>query len=334
MKIIVRAPNWIGDAVLALPALESLSRSKPEAEIWIAGRDWVKDLFLPLAFIHDFISQPDSGRPKILWEAAKILRQHHFDAGLLLTNSFASALVFFLAGIPQRWGYARDGRGILLTKGIRHKKGTGPRHQMLYYLDLISSLGFDVNSPELRYRLDEDECRQAKIRLAALDLDFEKPIVVLNPGAYFGPAKRWPPVRFAELAGLIQERAGAQILIIGSSEERELAENISAMMKTKPIVLSGETTLLQLAGILKQASLFITNDTGPMHLAHAMKVPVVAIFGPTDPDSTGPILQPSAVIFKKVSCWPCKHRKCPTDHKCMFEISAEDVYCAGERFLN
>jgi len=332
MKIIVRAPNWLGDAVLALPAIESLTRSQPEVKIWIAGREWLQDLFLPLEFVYGFIPLPASSHPKDLWKAANLLRKQTFDAGLLLTNSFASAFVFFLAGIPQRWGYARDGRGILLTKRVRSDRKS-VSHQLEYYLALVAMLGFDVSRPEFSLTLDEKRIRQAQDRLKALNINFDKPIVVINPGAAYGPVKRWPPLRFAELASRLQERKGAQILIIGSAEERSIAEAIAAGMKTKPIVLSGKTTLRELAGLLQQATLLVTNDTGPMHMANALKVPVVAIFGPTDPDSTGPFQEPATVVFERASCWPCKHRECPIDHKCLSDISAEDVFRASERFL-
>ena len=333
MKIIVRAPNWIGDAVLAWPAIQSLSQSPSVSQVWITGCDWVKDIFPSLGPIQGFIPLPDSAGPGALWKAARILKKHRFDACLLLTNSFSSALLFFLAGIPQRWGYKRDGRGFLLTKRIRFKKKEAPLHQVRYYLDLISSLGFEASSPEFGFDVDEEESRQAQVRLESLGVESTKPLVVLNPGAFYGPAKRWPPRRFAELAVLFQERVGAQILIIGSAEERELAETISAQMKIKPLVLSGKTTLPQLAAILHLATLLVTNDSGPMHLANALKIPVVAIFGPTKPEETGPFQQPSSVVQKKVSCWPCQHRECPTDHRCMQEISAEDLFSASEGYL-
>jgi heptosyltransferase-2 len=155
-------------------------------------------------------------------------------------------------------------------------------------------------------------------------------LVILSPGASYGPAKRWPACRFAELAGLVQKRKGAEILIIGSADETEVAESISSSMEKKPAILTGQTSLPRLLGLISQAALFISNDSGPMHMANALRVPVVGIFGPTDPEVTGPFEQPSRFVKKEVPCWPCAYRKCPYDRRCMMNISAEDVFRAGE----
>lgn len=333
MKIVIRVPNWIGDSVLALSAIESLSENLPAAHIWVAANEWVKGLFMPYDRIKGIIQLPDTSTVKSLKNSAKKIKELHFDAGILFTNSFASALIFFLARIPQRWGYSRDGRGFLLTKRVSPGKLKNSCHQVDYYMGLISGLGYKIHSPRLSFPLAPEEQKEAREKLLSYGVDIKLPVALLNPGASYGPAKRWPVEKFAALGRLLQERSKATVLITGSGRERELAESISSHMAKKPISLSGQTSLRGLAGLISQSSLFVTNDSGPMHLANALKIPVVAVFGPTDPSITGPYQEPSAVIKKDVPCWPCTYRECPFDHRCMMNISPEEVYAACQRFL-
>lgn len=330
MKIAVRVPNWIGDTVLAIPALQSLKHNFPEARLWVVAKEWVKDLFIPGGLAENVIPLPEPSDVKSSWEAAQKLRTFSFDAGLLLTNSFGSAFLFYLAKIPKRWGYATDGRSVLLTKSVPLKDDDSSRHQVHYYLDLLSGLGLKIVSPELKLHFSAGQQEAARHRLRSLGLDPNKPLIVINPGASYGPAKRWPPVRFAELATLYQKRKNAEILVIGSVEEAEIAESISSLMDSKPCSLSGKTTLPELIGLISLATLFITNDSGPMHIANALGIPVVAIFGPTDPAQTGPFQKPSIFIKENVPCWPCSYRKCPYDHRCMLNIDSEEVYLRSD----
>jgi heptosyltransferase-2 len=330
MKILVRVPNWIGDSILALPAIESIKRNFPQAPLWIVAQDWVKDLFTANGLAEGIIRLPRAQGWKSLQDFAQKLSGEAFDTGILLTNSFASALLFYLAKIPQRWGYAADGRGVLLTKSVRLKDEDAPRHQVHYYLGLISGLGLKSFSEEIRLSLSPEEKEAARERLLSLGLGPQLPLVILSPGASYGPAKRWPASRFAELAGLFQKRRNSEILIIGSTDEAEIADSIGSSMEKKPFILAGQTTLPQLRGLISQAAAFISNDSGPMHLANALRVPVVGLFGPTDPEVTGPFEQPSRVVKKDVPCWPCAYRKCPYDHRCMMNIAAEDVFQAAE----
>lgn len=329
MKILIRVPNWIGDSVLARPAIESIADSFPEAELWLSAAEWVKDLFSSDGKIPGIVPLSPANDIKSFRAAARKLRAQSFDVGILLTNSFGSALLFLLAGIPKRWGYAADGRRPLLTKAVRRMNPDAPRHQVLYYLDLVSGLGLATRPPELRLTVAPEERERARERLHALDIDARRPLVILSPGAAYGPAKRWPAPRFARLAALFQAKNDATILIIGSAGEAEIAAAIASSLNDKPAVLTGQTTLPQLLGLISLASLFVSNDTGPMHLANALRVPVVAIFGPTDPEVTGPFERPAAVIKKDVPCWPCSYRICPYDHRCMTQIEPEEVYRAA-----
>lgn len=333
MKILVRAPNWIGDSMLALPSLESLSKNFLDAQIWIAAKRWVKDLFVACDFIDGILPLPDQADLRSLRQAAIKIREHNFDIGLLLPNSFSSALLFYLAKIPQRWGYHKDGRWILLTKGVAIKNQEAPPHQVHYYLGLIEGLGLRSHSPQLSYSLPEKEKSRAEDYLHALNVDLKKPLVILNPGAAYGPAKRWPAQNYSNLALLYQEKKGASVLIVGSAKEVDLADSISAPLADKPLNLAGKTDLRLLASLISQASLFVSNDSGPMHIANALKTPVIALFGPTLPKQTGPFQQPSTIIKKAVPCWPCHYRQCPFDHGCMRKIEPEEVYEASQKYL-
>jgi heptosyltransferase-2 len=334
MKIAVRAPNWIGDSVLALPAIESLSRNFPAAHIWIITKAWVKDIFTSLDFIHGVHLLPDQSNWKSIRQAAKQLNRMDFDTSLLLTNSFGSALLFYMAKIPHRWGYSRDGRQPLLTKRVSRETGDKTYHHVYYYLNLISGLGLKPCSPRLALSVTKEEKQWAKSFLAASNIRPDKRLFVINPGAYYGSAKRWPVLKYGPLVTAIQEKFDAEILIIGSSQELALAESIADSVKKKPNILAGKTTLQQLISILSLADLCVTNDSGPMHIANALGVPIVVLFGPTDPAITGPFQKPSVYIKKDVPCWPCAYRECPFDHRCMMNISHEEVIEACEQMLS
>ncbi len=332
-KIVVRAPSWIGDSILALPAMDNLRRNFPESELWIVAQEWVKDLYSMAGRFEGLIPLPDQNSLKNLLRSARRLRTFNFDMGIMFTNSFGSALLFYLAKIPQRWGYKRDGRSLLLTKGVPVRNWENRHHQAHYYLGLISGLGLKNHTTELNLSLNQTEKARAKEWLKSMHIETNRPIVILNPGAFYGPAKRWPVFKYSELASLLQQENGAQILITGSVEDSLLADLIASGMNRKPHILAGRTSLSQLAAVISSADLFITNDSGPMHLANALKIPVVAIFGPTDPQRTGPYQSPYILFHKRAPCWPCSYRECPFDHRCMMNISAQEVFEACQEFL-
>ena len=332
-KIVIRAPNWIGDSILALPAMADLKRNFPESEIWVAANAWVRDLFWMEESFEGIISLPEQNSLKNFNLSSRKLREFSFDLGILLTNSFGSALLFYLAKIPQRWGYKRDSRGFLLTRGVPVQNRTNRSHQVHYYLDLLSGLGLKNYTTELNLSLDQKELAGVKEWLESLNIDTKKPIIIINPGAFYGPAKRWPETKYSELASLLQEKNNAQILIIGSETEIPLAEHIATDMRVKPFILAGQTSLAQLASVISFSSIFISNDSGPMHLANALKIPVIAIFGPTEPLRTGPYQDPYILFHKGAPCWPCSYRECPFDHRCMMRITAQEVFEACQKFL-
>ena len=333
VKIVIRAPNWVGDSVLALPAMNAIKKNFPDSEVWVAAQEWVKDLFVRGDIFTGIVPLPEQTSFKDLRDSIRSLRDCRFDLGILLTNSFASAFVLYMAGIPQRWGYSKDGRGVLLTRKISVQPKKNRVHQAHYYLDLISALGLKKFPEELSLTVSQQEKDRLEEWLKSQNIPIHRPLIICNPGAYHGSAKRWPPEKYAELASLLQNEARAQVLIIGSAAEIPLAEAIAARMTHRPYVLTGQTSLSQLAALISLADLFVTNDSGPMHLANSLRVPLVALFGPTEPARTGPFQQPAVVIHKGAPCWPCSYRQCPFDHRCMMDISPNEVYEACKKLL-
>lgn len=328
MKIVVRAPNWIGDCVMALPAVENIKKNMPDAEIWVAARDWVAGLYAFVPGIEGVLSLPSAKGIEGLRESVSRLKFHAFDAGLLLTNSFHSALVFARANIPERWGYRTDARRFLLTRSIRKARTLKPRHHVYYYLTLLEGLGFKPGPPRLSMNIPRNELARMEARLLALGWDKGKPLITINPGAQYGPAKRWPAESFRTVARMLGEHQPSFFVIVGSDSEISLAEELAAGMEPPPALLAGKTTLSELAAIIGLSQLFITNDTGPMHIANALGIPLVAVFGPTDHSITGPFQEPSVFIRNEAPCWPCLYRECPFDHRCMRDIQPEVVFKA------
>jgi heptosyltransferase-2 len=334
MKIVVRIPNWIGDVLFARPALDSLKAAHPGAEIWLAGGAWANELFAGSEYAERIISLPALTKWKNFRSSARTLKAHHFDIGLLLTNSISSALLFAAAGIPERWGYRGDGRGLLLTKSLAKQTNDPPSHMVYFYLRLLGGLGLSTLPPDIKLRVPAENEERGRALLLSCGIDLKKPLVILNPGAAFGPAKRWPAVRFAELGRLLQDRKGAVLAITGTVDDVPIAEEISAALTAKPANLAGRTTLSDLLGVISMAAVFVTNDTGPMHMANGLRVPTVGLFGPTDPRITAPFHPPSTVIKKTdAPCWPCLNRECPFDHRCLLEISAAEVFEAAAAYL-
>ena len=322
-RVLVRAPNWIGDAVLSLAALRDIRRNLPDSRIEVLARGSVKELYAA-------VPEVDGVRElRGLRETARALAGA-FDACILLTNSFGSALLARLAGIPDRWGYATDARGALLTRRARVPASVRGKSEVYYYRAMLEGIGLQTFNPQdtsLRALPEWSE------RGRALLGDDQARWVGLNPGAAFGTAKRWIPERYAAVAESLA-REGARIAIVGGPAERPLAQEIAAGMSGAPRMLCGETTLGELVGVLGRMSLLVTNDSGPMHLAAAQGVPLVAIFGPTDWRETAPRAERVRLVREPVYCAPCKLRECPIDHRCMRAVTVERVGQAARELLH
>jgi heptosyltransferase II len=319
-RLVVRAPNWLGDAVMALPALGAVRRAFAHSTLVVAAVPSVAPLFAertPAA--PDQILTIDPAR-----ETAQ-LRDARADAVLLLPNSFRSAWVASRSGVGQRWGYSAAGRRWLLTRAVRRRRGT--RHQVQYYLELVRGLG--VEAPDARPRVEPrpGTLEQADAVLHAAGLASGRRLVGFAPGAAYGQAKRWPPDRVAALITQLS-RKGAVAVLVGAAGDRETGRAIESSLPPDAslVNLIGRTTMRQLVGVVARCAAFVSNDSGAMHVAAAVGVPLTAIFGPTDERVTAPASDaPADVILRDVFCRPCLLRECPIDHRCMKRIDVDAV---------
>jgi heptosyltransferase-2 len=334
-KILVRATNWVGDAVMSLPALQALRANYPEARISLLARPWVADLYKREPFCDEMIPyEAPRGRRglRVKWTIASELRERGFDCAVLLPNSFESALVIRMAGVSTRVGYRRDGRGWLLTHAVSVPKGGEiPRHERFYYLELLRRSGLISSYPlDGHIRLAGSSAAARKGREAFQALSVPEPVIGIAPGAAYGGAKRWLPDRFAEAAAKVAQelRSQCSFALFGSEGERpvcELVEKGLASRGQRAVNLAGRTTLGEFIELAAACRLFLTNDSGPMHIASTLGVPTVAIFGATDHLATGPTGSWSRIVREPVACSPCLLRECPIDHRCMTHVSASCV---------
>jgi heptosyltransferase-2 len=330
-RILVRATNWIGDAVMSIPALEAVRKRFPAAHITILARPWVSDVYRGTPFCDAIeLYTPKPGMKD--WTAklalARSLETKRFDTALILPNSFDAALICRLARIPTRIGFSRDARGILLTHPIaRPKHGEIPVHERFYYLELLRRAGWIDKLPE----------DGAPIHLPTkprpftdLGIEAERPVIGLSPGAAFGSAKRWLPERFAESALELARHWNAAVVIFGSKDERPVAEQVERNLRglDRSVVvrnLAGATNLREFMERIAACQFFLSNDNGAMHLAAAIGIPTLAVFGSTDHITTGPTGPSTRIVREAVECSPCLKRECPIDHRCMTRVTVSSV---------
>ena len=331
-RILVRATNWVGDAVMCIPALAELRRRFPNAHITLLARPWVAGLY-DNSLIDDILPYDLARGPKDLsakFRLSQQLRKMDFDCALLLPNAFEAAALVWAARIPTRIGYARDGRGILLSDPITPPKpGEIPDHQRYYYLELLRRAGLIDRVPEVEaIRLPGIEHLinqgHAILRQRQLTDDW----IGVSPGAAFGSAKRWLPERFAEAAIRLSGHTSTAIAIFGSADERELCEQVRTAIAAEGVRVhnfAGETKLEEFIAIAATCLAFLTNDSGAMHIASALGVPTVTVFGATDHIATGPTGPLARIVREPVECSPCLLRECPIDHRCMTGVETDRV---------
>ena len=334
-KILVRATNWIGDAVISLPALEALRARFPSAEIVVMAKPWVSNVYDHYPALDRQIIYDPQGEHRGSGGFNALIRQlrtERFDAAILFQNAFHAAWMAWRANIPNRIGYARDGRAFLLTESIETPAPAAYGHQAYYYLHLLFRAGI-IPRPEppcpleeIRLTVQPEERAWAVRHLESLGLGGPRFLVAVVPGASYGPAKRWPPDRFAELADRLIETLHADALLFGSVAERPLAEEIAQEMEHTPTLVAGETTLRQSMALFERCRLVMTNDSGPMHVAAAMALPVIGIFGSTNLYATGPFGPHARMVRHPVECSPCGLRVCPIDFRCMEGVTVSTVY--------
>jgi heptosyltransferase-2 len=341
VKILIRATNWVGDAIMALPALRAVRKRFPDAGIAIAARPYVADIYRDQEICSQLIPYDPKGMHAGVSGRARLaveLRAQKFDVALLLQNAFDAAWLAWRAGIPERIGYARDGRSFLLTKAISlPRPGEIPAHEKFYYLELLRRAGWldsvqdetfiDLHVPEEKRRSADEFLCKSGVRQGALR-------IAIGAGASYGSAKCWPPSRFAEVANRLQSETDADVILFGTAAEANVSTAITAEMRRPPIDLTGKTAIADLPALLSQCHLFIGNDSGAMHVAAAVGLPVVAVFGPTDPKGTAPVTPRCSIVQQKPYCSPCFLRRCPTDHRCMNAISADMVDTAAKQWLS
>jgi heptosyltransferase II len=339
-RILVRGPNWLGDAVMCEPALRGLRKQFPDAQIALLVKPAVADLFVGHPAITDVLTYDTTGRHAGLsgkWLLAGQLRRQSFDLAVLFQNAFEAAFLTFLAGVPRRYGYATDGRSLLLSDPIAVPDRRTLVHQVRYYWDLLQPLGLTgaPSAPELVVLPEEEQAMAG--RFAQGGLTTTDVVVGINPGSTYGGAKRWLHERYAEvterLCRTIRESREQQVgvVIFGAKGEERLGQEIAARLSSRSLVLSGATTIRELMAAVKRCAMLLTNDTGPMHIASAFQVPVVAIFGPTDWRTTSPFGSAHAIVRQPVDCAPCLLRECPIDHRCMTRVTVDQVYEAATK---
>jgi heptosyltransferase-2 len=336
-RVLVRAPNWLGDAVLALPAIAAVRRRFPHAHMTVGAPPSVSAVFR---------ERSDAAPDRVLELSADprgvraAIEGGRFDLGILLPNSFRSAWLLRRAGVPARWGAATSGRSWLLTTAVARSRirRAGP-HQADYYRGLVEGLGMDVGDAPPRLAVSAASAARAEALLVEHQLPAGAPFVALAPGAAYGQAKQWPPDRMAELISRVVTATGTSCVLVGATHDRPAARAIESWLRThadagrgRVIDLVGRTSLGALVGVTARSAVFVSNDSGAMHLAAALGRPVVAMFGPTDERATRP-LGDHDVLVEPVFCRPCMLRDCPIDHRCMKRITVDTVLGAVTRRL-
>ena len=339
MKLLVRATNWLGDAVMSIPALREIRRSFSGWEIVILARPWVADLYRREDFCDRILTYQNRASHTGLRGKLRLageLRREGFDCAVLLQNAFDAALLAWAARIPRRIGYAHDGRRALLTEAVEvPAAGEIPAHQRYYYLELLRRAGLVENIVECR-EIRLSGAAQAATSGRALWSQRGLPAqrwIGVSPGAAFGGAKRWLPERFAEAASRLSTELDAGIAVFGSAAEAGLCESVAAFAGGRAHSLAGKTTLAEFIDLAATCTVYLTNDSGPMHVAAALGVPTVAIFGATDHIATGPTSDLARIVREPVDCSPCLLRECPIDHRCMTRVGSAAVVAEARTLL-
>lgn len=341
-KILVRAPNWIGDSVMCLPAISALKVLYPWCEITVLTRPRAVPIFECNPDVSGIIEYDDKKRHRGLKGRIRLsseIKKRGFELAVLFQNAFDAAFVSFISRIPERAGYSRDLRTKLLTIPIPVTDEIKKRHQAYYYLNIIDALREGPRQehadtgPVPKIFLTENEEAWAGDFLVKNGLGGSL-IVGISPGASYGPAKRWPPEAFSSILEKFSTSHDAVGIIFGGSEDSAVCKEVSEITRARHLNLAGSISLRHFMALLKRTGLFITNDSGPMHIASALGVPTVAVFGSTDPNLTGPLGASVRVVIRKKDCSPCFERECRYGHyDCLKSITPADVYAAAGGFL-
>jgi heptosyltransferase II len=331
-SIVVRAPNWLGDAVMATCILEDLAIRYPEAKITVLCQVNIAPVFLNNPFVHAI----QSFKRANLWihranniEVIEQLVKESYDVGVLLTHAFSSAWWFYRAGVKRRLGYQGRWRSFLLTDSVPFSKNRDTQHEVQTYKELLAPLGISLSHTKPHLYITEEEKEAAKDLLLRLGATFGKTkILGINPTAAYGSSKCWPKEKFRTMAQELQTDDNHLILFFGDEAGKEIVDEMTKGLGDNVINLAGRTSLRELFALISFCDLFISGDSGPMHSASALNIPLIALFGSTSFVRTGPYESKTSFVIEKqegLSCAPCYKRICPIDFPCMKKITEEEV---------
>ena len=335
MRIVVRGANWIGDAVMTIPALRRLREIYPEAEISLHTRPWAEGVFRDADFFDEIIPIDGQGAVRSVIDQSRFLRERNFYLAVLFPNSFESALVTRLARVPKRLGYSTEQRGFLLTDKLEVPDWKNELHESKYYLHLVNSLsGHGESDEEPELQVSEERRNDARKMLADFGVRGGRKIVGIGAGSTNSLAKRWPAGNFGRLADLLSTERNADVVFLGNENEADVSRSVLDASQEKHIDLTGKTDLATATAILSELDLFLSNDMGLAHIAAAVGTPTIVIFGPTNENTTRPLGPRVEIIREMVECSPCMLRECPIDHRCMTRISPERVFESASKMLD
>jgi len=327
MRILIRGTNWIGDAVMTIPAIRKLRLLFPEARLTLQTREWARGIFEQSDLVDEIITSES------IFDQVTSHRSQRFDLAVVFPNSFSSAFGVRLTGAKRRFGYAAERRSFLLTDPIAMPDWKDRRHEVYYYLELIDEIekrlrGQVTETRDLEPRFDVAELKREKARQILRDsgADQRSKIVALAPGSTNSRAKRWIPERFAQLSDRLQSESNCSVVLLGSKDDREISQKVLDAAQIKPIDLTGVTDIVGAAAILGEVDLLVSNDMGLAHLAPAVGTETIVIFGPTNQITTRPFSEKATIISANVECAPCMLRDCPIDHRCMTRVTVDEVF--------
>lgn len=334
-NILVRMPNWIGDAVMAMPVLHDLKSQWKDASLTVLCRSNMREIFESSPYVDKTLSFPSSSR--FLYfpfgnELFRFVRGSRYDLGILLTNSFSSAYFFCLSGVKNRVGFRGNFRNAFLDKPVSFPPDKEKMHLVSVYKELLKKIGVSISPTLPELHVENSEREKAERILEENGWEKSKTLVGINPGAAYGSAKCWLPERFKALTKKILENPHIHVVYFGDKKGKPLVDEICKDISSRAINLAAQTSVSELAALIERCSLFLSNDSGPMHLASAIGTPLIALFGSTNEVKTGPCSQ-GIVIHKHVDCSPCYERVCPKDFRCMKNISVSEVYQEMKKLL-
>jgi len=335
-NILIRGTNWIGDAVMTIPAVNAVRNTFPQARISILAKPWLAEVYRLCPSLDEIILFHDPGFHSGIAGKIKLgneLRKLKFDAAILLQNAIEAAIITWWAGIPIRAGYNSDGRGLLLTHSVQRTTAIRKVHQTKYYLEMVKALGCQSAEANVHLTPGKEYETLSETLFDEHGIGRDAFLIGIAPGAAYGPAKRWFPERFAAVADRLMNDFSAQALLFGSSADRKSTDAVQHNATHQLISLAGKTNLKETIALIARCNLFISNDSGLMHVAGALNIPTVAIFGSTNPITTSPAGDKSVVIYKEASCSPCLKETCPTDFRCMEVVTVEEVYETAKSLL-